>query len=195
MILVPTKENIQKVVVHLKGGGVACIPTDTVFGLICNALNDDAVKKIYEIKKRSESKPFPVFVRSVEEAKSYAVFNHTAEDLAKKFWPGKVTLVLKELQGSKVSKMINQIDNTIAFRNPNHLLSLKIMQLLNAPIVATSANITGLPTPETLEGVKNQLNNKDLILLGDVKIESGEPSTVIDCTKDDVQIVRGVLPF
>lgn len=168
----------------IKEGGVVICPTDTIYGLIADATNKDAVKKVFGIKKRYPEKPVPVFVRNVKVAKSLANINIVQEEFLRKFWPGKVTTVLKA-KAIRFPRGILSKDGKIGLRIPNYRFLNMLLDKLNCPLVATSANISGkeasVKIKDILKQFKNQKYQPDLILdAGDLK--SSLPSAVVDLT-------------
>jgi len=176
---------IEKVENLIKKGGVIVCPTDTVYGLIADAKNKKAVKKIFKIKKRKEEKPIPIFVRDLKMAKSLVLINKFQEKLLKKVWPGKVTVLLKAKKLTKkiFPKSIISSENKIGLRTPNYKIINRLLRILNRPLTGTSANISGKPPStkikEILKQFKNQKYKPDLILdAGNLKLSLS--STIID---------------
>ncbi len=176
------KKVIKKAVDVIKKGGVVICPTDTVYGLIADAKNYSAVKKVFEIKKRKSSKPFPVFVKDIKAVKTLAFISQAQEKFLKKFWPGKLTAVLK-IKSFKFPKGILNKDKKIGLRIPDYKILNVIIKETDVPLVATSANITGQKASGKIKEVIKQFENKkhqpDLVLnVGNLK--KSLPSTVID---------------
>ncbi|MBC7195565.1 MAG: glycerol-3-phosphate 1-O-acyltransferase PlsY, partial [Caldisericia bacterium] len=129
-------EKIKKI---LENGGVGVIPTDTVYGLCAGALNKDAIKRIYKIKKRDLDKPLVLFVKNKEEIENYAIINEKSKKLIEKFIPGKITLVLKKKDPS-FSISLKKFE-TIGIRIPKDDFILTLLNSLQFPLATTSANI------------------------------------------------------
>jgi L-threonylcarbamoyladenylate synthase len=181
-----SSENLNRVIKRavevIKKGGVVICPTDTVYGLIANAKNEKAVKKVFKIKKRNFGKPIPIFVRDLRTAKKIAVINKNQEKFLRKFWPGKLTAVLK-VKFEGFPKGILGKNKKIGLRIPDYKLLDILLKKLNFPLTGTSANISGKPASTKIKDVlkqfKNQKEKPDLILdAGNLK--SSPPSTVID---------------
>ena len=134
------KEGIEKASQIINQGGIVVFPTDTVYGIGCDPYNKDSVRKIYEIKSRNISKPFPVLVYSKDIAERIAFFDEFTKKIAEKFWPGPLTMILK-LTDEKLKKSLN-VTNKIAIRVPNHKCTLELLKKCNF-LVGTSANISG----------------------------------------------------
>lgn len=185
----------------LKNGSVLVLPTDTVYGLVCDATNENIVENIFKIKKRSKSKSLPIFVEDLKMAKKYAEINDEQEKTIKKHWPGKYTFVLKIKNQKSKTKKKSQIINskllvkngTIALRQPNYKIILDIIKTLKRPLAQTSANISEMPATTEVEKVieyfDGQKNQPDIILdLGNLK--KNKPSTIIDLTLKKNKILR-----
>lgn len=174
----------------LDRGEVISFPTETVYALACDATNDEAVKKIYELKKREYSKPLSVFFKNIEEAKKYLIFNKKAEILAKKFMPGEITLVLNRKKGANLSKFVNSKDNTLGFRIPNHKLCLDLLNTYGKPIVATSANTAGNPASTDCRDVEKYFGDSVYVVKSNNEESSRQPSTIVDLSGDEVKFIR-----
>lgn len=182
---------VKKVIRIIKKGGVVVCPTDTVYGLIADATNKKAVEKIYKIKKRKKEKPIPIFVKDLKMAKDLVYLNKVQEEFLKKVWPGKITAVLKRKLKNGKRKIYGLDKKTIGLRIPNHKLLTILLEKINRPLTATSANISGKPASTKIEEILKQFKNKnstrndrekpDLIL--DAKnLKPSLSSTVIDLT-------------
>ena len=155
-------EILKKAMKVIRQGGVIVCPTDTVYGLIADAKNKKAVKKIFKIKKRKEEKPIPIFVRDLKMAKSLVVINKFQEKLLKKVWPGKITVILKAKRLAKkiFSQSIISSENKIGLRIPNYKFLNILLEKLNFPLTGTSANISGKPPSTKIKEVLNQFKNE-----------------------------------
>lgn len=138
LILDDNEQGLKTVVEILKKGGVIIYPTETAYGIGCDATNNEAVKKIYLIKKRSGKKPLSVIFGSISDAKKYVSLDKKAAKLIKKFMPGPLTLVSKPKK-----QLVASPENEIAFRIPSGLFALNLAKKFKKPITATSANISG----------------------------------------------------
>ncbi len=182
---------IEESVKVIKEGGVIVFPTDTVYGLICDAKNKKAVEKLFKIKKRPKGKPISIFVKDIKMAKEFAVINRKQERFFKKVWPGTITAVLKPKKNLPLN--ISQGKNTIGVRIPDYKLILKLIKKINIPLAQSSANISGRPAStkirDILKQFKNKKNQPDLILdAGNLK--PSEASTVVDLTGKDLKVLR-----
>ena len=185
------REVFQKAVAAVKKGEVLVCPTDTVYGLLCDAANKKAVKKLFKIKKRSKNKPIPIFVRDIKMAKKLAKINSQQEKFLRKIWPGPVTVVLP-IKGKK---------GTIGIRIPKHKWLLNLVKQLGCPLAESSANISGKPASTRIKevlkqftlrrgsGQGNQKYQPDLVIdVGDLR--ESKSSKVIDLTIWPPKILR-----
>lgn len=185
----------------LKNGKVIVSPTDTVYGLIANAKDERAVKKIFKIKKRSLKKSIPIFVRNLKMAKKFALINKKQEKFLKKVWPGKVTVILKaKPKAKKLFKFgIISSENKIGLRIPKYRLINSLLKKLNLPLTGTSANISGKSPSTKIKEVLKQFTLRqgsgqekyqpDLIIdFGN--LPKSKPSIVLDLTVLPPKILR-----
>ena len=180
----------------LKAGGLVAIPTETVYGLGADATNKDAVARIYNVKGRPADHPLIVHIHSMQslgdwadEIQSYAI------SLARDFWPGPMTLVLK--RSLLAEDFVTGGQPTVGLRVPDHVIALALLSAFakigGKGIAAPSANRFGHVSPTTAQAVQDEigdyLNEKDLILDGGPS-SVGVESTIIDCTSDAPRILR-----
>jgi L-threonylcarbamoyladenylate synthase len=186
---------LAKAVRQLNSGALVAIPTETVYGLAANAYNDEAVKSIFRTKNRPANNPLILHLKNATELDSVAQnIPALAERLAKKFWPGPLTLILEKKE--HISDLVSAGLNTIAVRVPNHKLTLKLLKKLDYPLVAPSANRSNHISPTTPEHVKNSLGVKTPFILDGGVCEEGLESTIIGFEGDDVVLYRhGALPL
>lgn len=184
------KEVVRELSEVLTKGKVVVCPTDTIYGLVADATNKKAVKKIFEMKKRPEGKPFPVFVKDLNTVKKFAKINKRQEKFLKKVWPGKTTVILKAKKGAKLYTIYK---NTIGVRIPDYKLLNILLKRLNRPLAETSVNISGWPPLIDIKKIISQFKNKksqpDLIIDAG-KLSKSKPSTVIDFVGDKFKILR-----
>lgn len=188
----------MEVVAALKDGAVFVLPTDTVYGLVCDAKNKKSVEKIFKIKKRDKKIPLPVFVGDIEMAKEYAEIGEEQENILQKKWPGATTFIFKiqnpESRIQIKSKILNSKlltkNGTIALRMPDHGLIRQILSELGNPLAQTSANISGKPATTDIKEVVRQLGGEDLIIIDAGYLPESSPSTIIDLTENKSKILR-----
>jgi tRNA threonylcarbamoyl adenosine modification protein (Sua5/YciO/YrdC/YwlC family) len=171
----------------INGGKIVIFPTDTVYGFLALAENKKSVEKIYKIKKRPKSMPFPVFVKDIKMAKELAEISKNQEKILRKYWPGKYTFVLK----SKNKKLLITKNGTIALRIPKYKPLNDLLKKINKPLAQTSVNISGENTLFKPEEIKKQFEkSKDLLFINAGSLPKRKPSVIIDLTKDKINIIR-----
>ncbi len=183
----------EEIVRLIRKGGIIVYPTDTIYGLIADATNGKAVKKVLEIKKRRSRKPLPIFVKDVKIAKALAQIDREQQKFLTKIWPGEVTVVLKRREDCGLPKILFGKTKTIGLRIPKHKLVNILLEKINKPLVGTSANISGRPGSTKIKKVLTQFKNKryqpDLVIdAGNLKLS--KPSTVVDLTGSNPRILR-----
>ncbi len=180
------KEGIEKASQIINQGGIAVFPTDTVYGIGCNPYNKDSVRKIYEIKSRDISKPFPVLVYSKEIAERIAFFDEFTKKIVEKFWPGALTIILK-LTDEDLKRSLNVTDK-IAIRVPDHKCTLELLKKCNF-LVGTSANISGHSSFTNPDECFNNIQKYDVFVDGGI-ITSKAESTIIEIENEEIKIIR-----
>ena len=179
----PEPEIILKAAKILKSGGLVAFPTETVYGLGANALNPDAVKKIYEAKCRPSDNPLILHMCSFEQAEKFVYMNDLAEKLIKIFSPAPLTLVLKS---KPVVPLITRGNlDTAAIRIPNNPVALALIEAAEIPIAAPSANLSGRPSPTDFESVFADMNGRIDMILNAGSVDVGIESTVIDVSNPE----------
>ena len=182
---------IQEAVEVLNSGGVIIYPTDTLYGLGANVMNESAVKKTFQIKKRSLAKPMPLIIKNIVWAKGLAHINKRQEDMLEKIWPGKVTVVMAKK--GIVPDIVTSGQKTVGMRVPDHLFVDQLLGKFGYPLTSTSANISGDEGTgdiyKIIETFSGEACRPDLII--DVGIlPKSEPSTVLDLTGGKPKIIR-----
>nr|WP_288247761.1 L-threonylcarbamoyladenylate synthase [uncultured Romboutsia sp.] len=183
------KNEIKKQAELIKEGKTVIFPTETVYGLGANALDENAVKKIYEAKGRPSDNPLIVHIYNKEEVYNLAKdVNEKAEIIMEHFWPGPITIILnkKDIVPYKTSGGLE----TVAIRMPCHSIAREIIKQAGVPIAAPSANISGRPSPTKADHVYEEMNGRvsGIVLGGDSNF--GLESTVLDVTTDTPMILR-----
>lgn len=182
-------KNINLAADLLLKGKLVAIPTETVYGLAANALNETAVLSIFEAKQRPFFDPLIIHVHSQEAAKKYADFHDTRLiKLAETFWPGPLTLLLakKEIIPAMVTSGLEQV----AVRVPKHTITLELLEKLNLPLAAPSANPFGYVSPTEPAHVNKQLGDKIDYILDGGSAEVGLESTIVGIEDNEVCIFR-----
>ena len=188
-------KDINKDIEYLKeaadiiyNGGVVAFPTETVYGLGANALNDEAVEKIFNAKGRPQDNPLIVHVSSKDINNLVKDVPEVAQKLINRFWPGPLTIILnkKEIIPNRTSANLD----TIGIRMPNDKIALKLIELSRCPIAAPSANISGRPSPTEVERCVEDLSGRIDYILGGERSNVGVESTIVDCTVDPPMVLR-----
>lgn len=175
-------------------GGLVAVPTDTVYGLAGNALDADAVAKIYDVKNRPPEKAVILLVPGLDVAhKVCAGIPESAMALAEAFWPGALTLVLPGRD--TVPEIVTAGGSTIGVRCPDHPKTLELLRLTGVPLAAPSANISGMPSPKTAEEVLGYFDGRIECIIDGGRCGLGFESTIVDLTVEPFRIVRpGAVP-
>jgi sua5/yciO/yrdC/ywlC family protein len=169
-------------------GGVVAFPTETVYGLGANALNEEAVDKIFKAKGRPQDNPLIVHVASKNIENLAKEVPKVAKDLIDKFWPGPLTIILnkKDIIPNRTSANLE----SVGIRMPNNEIALKLIELSGCPIAAPSANISGRPSPTEVDRCIEDLDGKVDYIIGWKKSDVGVESTIVDCTVMPPVILR-----
>ena len=173
----------------LKQGKLVIFPTETVYGLGCDATNKNAIKKVYKLKKRPLNNPLICHFDNFSKIENNFELNALDRKLAKKFWPGPLTLILKKKPKSLISKILSNNQNFVACRIPNNLIALKLLKSVSFPIAAPSANLATKISATRVEDISKKLLNNALLIKGD-KSKLGLESTVIKTKMNEICILR-----
>jgi L-threonylcarbamoyladenylate synthase len=172
----------------LAGGGVVGFPTETFYGLAARALDATAIRKIFALKGRPESKPLLVLVDSVAMAETVCHLTDSARALMARYWPGALTLVLPARD--LVPGALTAGTGTLGLRISPHPVAQGLVRALGAPVTAPSANPTELTPPTTADGVLAYFSDGLELILDGGPTTGGAPSTVLDATVDPPRILR-----
>lgn len=134
--------NIKKAKKILENGDLVIFPTETVYGLGGNAIDENAIKKIYKIKNRPSNNPLICHFKNIDSIEKDFVINDKSYELANQFWPGPLTLILEKKETSNISPILSNHKKFVACRIPKHPTAQKLLQNLEFPIAAPSANIS-----------------------------------------------------
>ena len=175
----------------LKQGGVVGIPTETVYGLAADALNGAAVAKIFRAKGRPMDNPLIVHVAAFDDIERFRLVSEipeTAKKLAKAFWPGPLTMIMKRTDA--VPPEVSAGLDTVAIRLPSHPVAQAVIRAADTPLAAPSANLSGSPIPTTARHVLNDMDGKiDAVLDGGASAV-GVESTVITLAAETPRVLR-----
>ena len=180
--------DVDRAVSVLRTGGVIAMPTDTLYALVADATDAEAVERVFSIKAREAGKPLPLFVGDLDAAIQVAIFNQSGRQLATRFWPGALTIVLPT-QASFKSRALAS-GRTVALRVPDQDTALAIIRKLGRPVTATSANLSGGIDPISADEVNRQLGDAIDFVVEAGSSPEGRSSTIVDCTGDEVSILR-----
>jgi L-threonylcarbamoyladenylate synthase len=184
-----TEKDIEKAAEILRAGGLVVFPTETVYGLGANALDAVAVGKIYALKGRPASSPLIVHVAGVEQARELAAeWPEEADQLAGKYWPGPLTLVVPKK--AVIPHEVTAGLPTVGLRMPRHPVALELLRVARIPIAAPSANRFTQLSPTTAQHVREAFGEETPFLLDGGPCEVGLESTVIALTKDGLEVLR-----
>lgn len=178
-ILGPDQAGTARAAELLRTGALVAFPTETVYGLGADARNGTAVANIYAAKGRPAFNPLIAHVASATAAQRYVVWNDLAEVLANAFWPGPLSLVLPLKEGHGISELVTAGLSTLAVRVPAHPAAHAILEALDGPVAAPSANPSGGISPTTAAHVLGGLNGRIAAVLDDGPCDVGLESTII----------------
>lgn len=183
------QKDVEKAAKILKSGGLVAIPTETVYGLAADALNPDAVAKIFKAKGRPMDNPLIVHISRFEEI--YRLVKgvpHKAKELADRYWPGPLTIILPK--SDIIPKEVSAELPTVAVRMPSHPVARAIIEKTGRPLAAPSANSSGLPSPTTAKHVMDDMNGKIDAIVDGGSCDVGIESTVVTLATDPPRLLR-----
>lgn len=187
------EENLDKDIIKeagqmIKEGGIVAFPTETVYGLGANALDAEAVKKIFIAKGRPQDNPLIVHVANSSIEKYVKKVPQVAKNIMKKFWPGPITIILEK--SDIIPDVTSASLSTIGIRMPKNEIAKELIELSGVPIAAPSANISGRPSPTDITSCVEDLDGKVDCILGGESSIVGVESTIVDCTVNPICILR-----
>lgn len=185
----PSAEVINLAVTVLRDGGIVVFPTETVYGigaLVSARMGSD---EIHEVKDRPADQPLQWLVESEDALDTYGIeVPEYAHRLAKAYWPGPLTLVVKA--SDRVEKDFRAPDGSIGLRAPNHEVVFELLHAAGEPIISTSANTHGKPAPSSAAEIEDRIVHAADIVLDGGETTHQEPSTVVDCMGPEPKILR-----
>lgn len=185
----PDESEITKAAQIIKQGGLVAFPTETVYGLGANALEEAAAKKIYEAKGRPSDNPLIAHIASMEELEPLVLqIPDVVEKLADRFWPGPLTLVMKK--SAQVPYGTTGGLDTVAVRMPDDPVASRLIALSGVPIAAPSANRSGRPSPTTAEHVLQDMDGRIDMILDGGPVGIGVESTILDVSGETPVLLR-----
>ncbi|MCA9370442.1 MAG: threonylcarbamoyl-AMP synthase [Candidatus Peregrinibacteria bacterium] len=191
MKVVPSsQEGIQQALDVLRNGGVVAHATETCYGLACDLTNIDAVTKLFTIKHRPDTMPVSALFASIDQAKQYLEWNDLAEQLAQKYLPGPLTIILKERTDAPKSLLPTPSSllptPSIGLRISSHPTASALVEAFGSPLSTTSANLHGKENPYSVEDLEAVPD----IILDDGPLQIRDASTVVDVSTGMLHILR-----
>ena len=177
---------IDEIAQILKNDGVIAVPTDTVYGLCARMNSKKARENLIRIKNRPKNKNFPIMCANLEQIKQIAQVSEKSEKIIQSFMPGPITLIF--LKNANVLEFVNKGSNEIGIRMATSKALEELILQIGEPIYMTSANLSGEPVCKSIEEIQEKFQNLDGILEG--KVSFGQASTIVDCTSDEINIIR-----
>jgi len=185
----PDRDALREAAAILRAGGLVAFPTETVYGLGANALDEDAVRRVFEAKGRPPVNPLIVHVTGETMVRGLVTdWSAEARTLAGRFWPGPLTLVLPK--GSAVADVVTAGGSTVAVRAPGHPVALGLIREVGVPLAAPSANRSGQLSPTRAEHVLAGLDGRIDLILDGGPTPNGIESTVLDLTTSRPTLLR-----
>jgi len=189
MRTVLTTDDLEFAAEIIKNGGLVGVPTETVYGLAANGLDESAVKKIYDLKDRPATKPISLLVSGMEAVEKYCKnIPVEAYILADKFWPGPLTMVFEKRDN--VPDIVTAGGSTVGVRCPAHIATLEIIRRCGLPLATPSANISGQPSPKDAQGVMDYFDGKIPCVVDGGRCSVGIESTVLLMTVAPPKVLR-----
>jgi len=173
----------------LRRGGVIVYPTDTVYGVGCRIDDEAAVRRIFALKGRGLDDPLPVLLADPGQLDEYGTaISAAARRLAALYWPGPLTIVVR--RSPRIPALVAGGGETVGLRVPGHPVPRALVRELGVPIIGTSANTHGTPSPVTVQGAVFDLGDRVDLVIDGGRAPLGLPSTVVDATVDPPRLVR-----
>ena len=183
----PSQRTLNQIVDILKDGGIIAYPTDTLYGIGCDIFNKSSIEKVYQIKKMPRYKPLSFICGDLKDISRYAQVSNSAYKIMKRLIPGPYTFILRATR--MVPKIMLTRRRTVGIRVPDNEICLSLVRDLGNPIISTSASVTEdeiMSNPIDID--KKFGHSLDMVIDGGILIS--EPSSMIDLTEDNPQIIR-----
>ena len=186
---------LEAAVRALSDGGVAAIPTDTLYGLAADAFNAEAIERVFAIKERPEGMALPVLLSDTDQLHIVArEVPEGARKVADVYWPGPLTLIVRRADGLPTRLTAGQ--TTVAVRVPDHPVPRELARRLGRPITGTSANISGSADPQSMQELRQQVGDRVDCVVETGPTPAGTASTIVDLTGGGPSLIReGAIPF
>lgn len=186
----PDEKNLSRAALTIKSGGLVALPTETVYGLGANVYIASAVAKIFEVKQRPFFDPLISHIAEIDFLKTYAQTDERILAVAKQFWPGPLTMILKRTDNNAAIDLACSGLSNIAVRMPSHPVALELIRKSGVPIVAPSANKFKSISPTSAQHVFDSLGDKVDMILDGGACSVGVESTIVDLTGKNAAILR-----
>ncbi|WMJ79684.1 L-threonylcarbamoyladenylate synthase [Clostridium sp. MB40-C1] len=184
----PSIEVMKEAGATIRNGGLVAFPTETVYGLGANALDSEAVKKIFIAKGRPQDNPLIIHVADFNIGKFVSEIPDIAKKLMEKFWPGPLTIIMNKTE--VIPYVTSAGLDSVGVRMPSNSVARELIREAGVPIAAPSANISGRPSPTDIETCVEDLNDKIEYIIGGERCNVGLESTIVDCTVDPPCVLR-----
>lgn len=182
-------EKLKEPAKIIRDGGIVIFPTETVYGIGTNGLDEKAIKKIYEVKQRSFNKPISLLVNNIE------MVNKIAKNISKleykimeSFFPGPLTIILEKRD--IIPNILTANTNTVGIRMPSGKIAKKLIEYAGVPIATPSANISGRPSGTNIKDIQKDFEGKVDYFIDNGESKLGVPSTIVKVINDEVHILR-----
>ena len=186
---VPSRRVLQRAQAILAYGGLVAYPTRCLYGLGVDALNADAVGRVYRVKQRPVDKPLSILIPDRKDLRNWTTdITPGAQWLMERFWPGKVTFILRA--GKRLPAQLLGNGDSIGVRLPAHGVAAALLKAFGRPLTATSANLSGSPGCRRIEEFAPEMVRQLDLILDAGALEGGIGSTVVDLTGDTPAVVR-----
>ena len=182
-------DKLKKPAQIIKNGGIVIFPTETVYGIGTNGLDENAIKKLYEVKQRPINKPISLLVNNIEMVEKIAKnITEVEYKLMERFFPGPLTIILEKRD--IIPDILTSNTNTIGIRMPSGEIAKKLIEFAGVPIATSSSNISGKPSGTNITDIKKDFKGKVDCFIDNGESELGIPSTVIRIIDDIPHILR-----
>jgi L-threonylcarbamoyladenylate synthase len=184
----PDEKLINLVAEEIRKGRIVVYPTDTLYGIGVNALDEKSVKKVFEIKGRNFNKPISIAFSSLKDVKKYVKFDPISLKLAKKILPGPLTLILPLKK--KIPEVLTKGKKEVGVRIPDNKIALELIKKCGFPLTSTSANLSGEKNPINSKEAIKQIGNKVDLVIDSGKSKYSKSSTVVKVVDGKIEIIR-----
>ena len=181
-------DELENVIKVIEDGGVVIFPTDTVYGIAANSLDEEAIKKLFDLKERNDNKPICVLTSSVDKIKKIAYVRDEEQKIIDQYMPGALTIILDKKDN--VSDVLTSNLKTVGVRIPNNEIALRILEKLEYPLATTSANISGKEAAVKKEDLITEFDGRvDIIIDGGIT-NLKVSSTIVKLDNNEIKILR-----